>query len=213
MEAMMITLSPAEGRDLLNGVLTVLVRKKFPINYTGWVYVYIKNDKKYQLQKVWSVGRSQYFYTLEREKECSLNGKVVARFYCNNVETIFAKPDRYKEFYFYDTCKLDMEDLLKQSCLEYNDLDIYLEADDGRAIYIAGLERFKDLKELKDFAKPMPKNDFICHKCPHYWTDDSAGYSIDKCGLDVCEKLQLKQAPKTYCYIETPSNYIWLEEK
>ena len=228
MDAMMITLSPAEGRDLLNGILTILVRKKFPVNYRGWVYICIKNDKKYQLQKVFSVGRREYFYTLERTKECSLNGKVVARFWCDKVENIKWHKDTAIDLDYYKVVNvIENEEILKASCLQLKELEDYLQIKNaknipvtwgitfnlGYAIHITSLERFKGLRELKDFAKLMPKNDFICFNCPHYWTDDSAGYSIDKCGLDACEKLQLKQVPKTYCYIETPSTYTWLEEK
>lgn len=116
------------------------------------------------------------------EHDRLINGKVLARFNAT-AEEIFAKPDRYKEFYFYDTIKLDMEDLLKQSCMEYNELNEYLDANNGTAIHINDLIIFDKPKELSEFEHQVT---YI-----NVYTDEKRYL-----------REPLRKAPQSWCYVE-----------
>ena len=83
------------------------------------------------------------------------NGKVVARFNAT-AEEITTRQDRFKEFVFYET-SLDMEDLLKQSCLDYDELDNYLQGEKGTAIHINDLEIFNKPKEISEYKHTIKK--------------------------------------------------------
>ena len=106
-----------------------------------------------------------------------LNGKVVARFNAT-AEEITTRQDRFKEFIFYET-SLDMEDLLKQSCLDYNELDNYLQGEKGTDIHINELEIFDEPKEISEFSIKV---------FPHRKDNLMTRY--------------LTRAPQSYCFIE-----------
>jgi hypothetical protein len=112
------------------------------------------------------------------------NRKVVARFWCDKVEEIATSQDRFKEFMFYET-SLDMEDLLKQSCLDYNELDNYLYGEKGIAIHIAKLEIFDKPKEIKEFHKPS-------------W----AKVRYKTIREEEAKQYLLTRAPQSFCFIE-----------
>lgn len=201
MKAMIIVLSPRESRDLLNGDLSVLVRKKFPKDYIGWIYIYCMKDRKYNLQRVFSVGRRDYFYTLERTKECSRNGKVVARFWCDKVEEIsfyqhraFFNDGHEKKptvvWQDYHTKSYACGLLEEPSCLTHEELHDYLKGDKGYAIHITKVEPFDKPKEIKEFTICLEKK----HKCRQKFSD----YPCKKC---VSMNL-LTRAPRNgWCYV------------
>ena len=96
---------------ILNGEKTIEIRKRFPINYVGWVYVYCTKKG----ETIWGKGTTfteqvgeQYITGINYDM---LNGKVVARFWCDKVEElklgkaihitkldIFYTPKELKEF-------------------------------------------------------------------------------------------------------------------
>ena len=114
-----------------------------------------------------------------------LNGKVVARFNAT-AEEITTREDRFKEFTFYET-SLDMEDLLKQSCLDYNELDNYLQGEKGTTIHINDLEIFDKPKELSEF-KSYKKN----------IVNTKINGMVFETELDN----SLIKAPQSFCYVE-----------
>lgn len=114
-----------------------------------------------------------------------LNGKVVARFNAT-AEEITIRQDRFKEFTFYET-SLDMEDLLKQSCLDYNELDNYLQGEKGTDIHISDLEIFDKPKELSEF-KSYKKN----------IVNTKINGMVFETELDN----SLIKAPQSWCYVE-----------
>lgn len=181
----MMSIRPRHSCNILNLIKLWEIRKLFPSDYVGWVYIYVTKDKNL-LRKVVEYDESsmtwyQPHYEIINDKNCDfdiLNGKVVARFWCDRVDEIFAKPDRCKEFYFYDTSKLDTEDLLKQSCLEYDELDVYLDANNGYAIHITKLETFDKPKEISEFKH------LTCRNCKTQFIRP------------------LTRAPESWCYVE-----------
>ena len=76
-----------------------------------------------------------------------------------------------------------MEDLLKQSCLDYNELDSYLQGEKGTDIHINNLVIFD--KPIKLEKLKVRKND-----CPF------------PCGICNVRYCRLTKAPQSWCYIE-----------
>ena len=111
---------------ILNGKKTVEIRKKFPKDYVGWVYIYCCKQRN-------------------NEIGCHINykkvdGKVVARFWCDKVEPTY-------KFYVEELCQL--------ACINNEELYKYAggwyKADDLLAIHIDKLEIFEKPKELTSF--------------------------------------------------------------
>lgn len=143
---------------ILNGEKTLEIRKLFPKDYIGWVYIYCTKGKPYLKQ-------CEHFrvlnYTEISNKGYYLNGKVVARFWCDKVEEIaLAKLENGVGYdYIYDTDTLLAQDFYKKSCLENWDLLNYFGHKYkngevvGYAIHITRLETFDKPMELTMFRK------------------------------------------------------------
>jgi len=180
MKALLICLSPEECYNLFNGNLSVLVRKKFPKDYVGWVYIYCTKNGYLHLENngTWTYTRNQK-YTYVR------TGKVVARFWCDKVEEI--QYSHEKRQYFSES--LVEKDLLLKSCLTDVELFQYLLFRKvGYVIHITRLEIFDRPKEISEFGNLCTSN---CEKCK---------YNNE---YDICNHAYkpLTRAPKTYCYI------------
>lgn len=225
MKAIILVASPEECCNLLNGDLSVLARKKFPSDYVGWVYTYcmkgkpyarsylvrgngladylakaydknyVVKPKKFELYNFEDNGYSAEFYDF-------YGGKVVARFWCDNVARIINFPNGYETYVsgtFPNIKVMEEEELLKLSCLTREELRNYLPCDKeriGKAIHVAKVKPFDKPKEIKEFSAYC-KRGVKCLHCKYYWTDDSAGYSIPMCSKT------LTCAPRSgYCYIE-----------
>lgn len=199
MKAIILVLSAKECMNLLNGDLSILVRKKFPKDYVGWVYVYVTKahdfkDEIYLEDFVEKPIDNRFGKSL-------LNGKVVVRFWCNNVEEVKFNMD-YVFGGLYNIKSYSNEKCFERDCcLNQEELDNYLNKNNnkrdnvGTAIHITRVQPFDKPKEIKEFDSYC-KGGMKCLYCRHYWTDDSAGYSIPMCSKMV------KRAPSTYCYIE-----------
>ena len=151
--AILISIKPRHDKNILNGIKTLEIRKKFPKDYVGWVYIYCTKS-----------GDKLYAYGLDDEKKsynigCGtdlLNGKVVARFWCDKVEEI-----KY-HFGYYDMGEWTESYILENACLTAEELDNYLQASKeydekkiskvyGYAIHINDLEIFDKPKEISEF--------------------------------------------------------------
>lgn len=88
-KAILMSIQPQWVCKILNGEKTIEVRKKFPKDYVGWVYIYCTKGKlpimEYINRGVHSVIADIKF---DKNFKYYLNGTVVARFWCNKVEEI-----------------------------------------------------------------------------------------------------------------------------
>ena len=215
MKAILISIRPQHVANIFNLIKLLEIRKKFPKDYVGWVYIYVtkalplllknKDSGKIFINKLKAVEKDNLDRLPHIQK---FNGKVVARFWCDKVEEI--KPLKHKPSVFcpynwlYYIVNDSPDNLKKNSCLDFNELHTYLQGKNGYAIHITKVEPFDKSKEISEFHKIDNSNGFICFKCPHLCTDDSAGYSIDSCdlGFENCEKTRLTRAPQSWCWIE-----------
>ena len=183
-KVILISIKPKWVAKILNGEKTIEVRKKFPKDYKGWVYIYCtKEDSLIKLQE-----RYKDRYTCEQEFRCDDfpkmysgyegKGKVVARFYCDKVDK-------------WDIWQDDLEEKLKLACLSVLEFDKYSKGQVAYAIHISQLEIFDKPKELREF-KTTKERLGGCWQCENY-------------GICVsgCNKLKpLTKAPQSYMFIE-----------
>ena len=152
-KAILISIKPKWVAKILNGKKTFEIRKRFPKDYVGWVYIYCTKDKKYANL----INRGGF-----------LTGMVVARFWCDKVENIqciwsYAAGNCYEPETFYE------HDLLEKSCLTYSELNEYLNGKNGYAIHITKLEIFDKPKEIGEFnTKHYPQFAGLVKNTIHY---------------------------------------------
>ena len=180
MKAILISIQPQHVANILNGIKTLEIRKKFPKDYVGWVYIYCTKDKNNNL----AFSGSKYI-VLPRHAlfdDCFLNGKVVARFWVDKVK-------EHKDFgmFPYRALRFNIA-----TCLSEEDLEDYGFVE-GKgyvplyAIHITNLEIFDKPKEISEFS--------------HY---DNSQYQALPNGEQYKGVLEpLTRAPRNgYCYIE-----------
>ena len=176
MKAILMSIRPKWVAKILNGEKSIEIRKRFPKDYVGWVYIYCTKGKP--------------CLTKSNETKTGLldlNGKVVARFWCDKVEEI--KLNLAARFF---TKSMNEEELLKQSCLTSKELENYLFSNIccGYVIHITKLEIFDKPKEISEFKRYI--NDSNCKKCAYG----------SRCPLYPCDKIPLTRAPQSWCYVE-----------
>ena len=137
MKSILLSIKPQWAAKILNEEKTIEVRKQFPKDYVGWVYIYCTKDKKYANL----INRGGF-----------LTGMVVARFWCDKVEEIL-------NYGLARRSEIMMKELLKKSCLTMNELNEYAphkeykENDFIYAIHISKLEIFDRPKYLNEYYK------------------------------------------------------------
>ena len=135
MKSILLSIKPQWVEKILNGKKTIEVRKQFPKDYVGWVYIYCTKDKKYANL----INRGGF-----------LTGMVVARFWCDKVEEIL-------NYGLARRSEIMMKELLEKSCLAMNELNEYAphkeyqENDFIYAIHISKLEIFDKPKYLNEY--------------------------------------------------------------
>ena len=201
MKCVLLSVNPRWVAKILNGEKTIEVRKKFPKDFRGWVYIYCTKDSKNTCL--------EYADNPDKNKEGEwcitggypyANGKVVARFWCDKVEDIaceiLSNGSGRGAYVFTNT----YNDIREASCLSTQDLIDYLGAKPngeivGKAIHISQLEIFDKPKELNEFEQvKYYKN---CNKCPYLY-DEEGCYLLPNCH----EHIPLTKAPQSWQYIE-----------
>ena len=175
MKSILMSIQSKWLAKILNGEKTVELRKRFPKDYRGWVYLYCTKairhgclvnmgynepSKKYIFENV----AKRSFVDLNNDFTTPmLNGKVVARYWCENVEKIDGNVGHQK--IYVNACIGDEE-----ACKYANGKNLY-------AIHISKLKIFDKPKELNEFCKEeyavMPNGIFPSNqpltKAPQSW--------------------------------------------
>ena len=156
MKAIMLSIQPKWTAKILNGEKTIEIRKKFPKDYVGWVYIYVTKEKDkheiciYDNPIEHRIMCSRYHF-LDNGEEARIalfnpryiKGKVVARFWCDKVEHYVKS--------IYNGKRCDYKELLKKSCIDGYDLVEYCNLT-FYALYISQLKIFDKPKELSEFG-------------------------------------------------------------
>ena len=85
-----MSIRPQHVAKILNGEKTIEIRKRFPSDYVGWVYIYCTKNGD---GLVWDengkglINKNLFPYAKDCPENHRLtNGKVIARFWCDKVE-------------------------------------------------------------------------------------------------------------------------------
>jgi predicted transcriptional regulator len=160
MKAIMLSINPKWMAKILNGEKTIEVRKRFPSDYVGWLYIYCTKEKDkheiciYDNPIEHRIMCSRYHF-LDNGEEARIalfnpryiKGKIVARFWCDKVE----KHTDFGCMFPYSKLRYN-----KATCLSEEEIEDYGFID-GKgfvplyAIHISQLEIFDKPKELKNF--------------------------------------------------------------
>ena len=189
-KAIMISIKPKWVAKILNGEKTIEIRKRFPKNYVGWVYIYCAKGNY-----MGKFGDGLYHEITNGSRwsnGCSWNmpkiylqGKVVARFWCNKVEEVIYDNIPFSQNYFTPSIT-NPNKFLEKASLEWYDLYKYLGENNGYAWHIDNLEIFDKPKELGEFSSKIEKT-CIC---------------FNQFVAEGTQKIPLTRAPQSWCYIE-----------
>ena len=179
MKAILMSIKPQHVANILNELKTLEIRKRFPKDYVGWVYIYC--TKQSNLFK--SYIKMGYYINRSTADDLEYNGKgrVVARFWCDKVDN-YANGSKIafeNGTYIFGT-NADFETILKPSCLTEDELYDYCEDLCFCAIHITKLEIFDYPKEIYEMKR------------------------LEHFGIrNKCEMLvPITRAPQSYCFIE-----------
>ena len=204
----MISIQPQWVSKILNKEKLVEIRKTMPkCELPCKVYIYCTKQKRKNefITKSemfgWIMGRETTFYN--RAKEYDANGKVVAEFTLNKVDTLERDLNDWLPKNRYDISN----DLLKNINLNQEQLWNYGQGKILYAWHIDDLKIYDKPKELSEFSGFIPnnkcekhENGFACDKCDAYDKEH------DTClALYYCRK-PIKRPPQSYCYVEELEN-------
>ena len=172
MKAILMSIKPKWVAKILNGEKTIEIRKRFPKDYVGWVYMYCTKNGDRSIYLPWEfdchIENGEYVADCDFEKG---NGKVVARFWVDNVD----------EYSRYDTIKTSE---IEKTCLTSTEIWNYANNKKVSFIDISNLEKFDDAKELNEFATTKQQLVYIGQMQP------------------ILQNIPLTKAPQSWQYIE-----------
>lgn len=194
MKAMMMSIKPEWVAKILNGEKTIEIRKKFPSDYVGWVYIYCTKNGDYLMKAAYNNGYIACMRSIQPKQmaysKSVFNGKVVARFWCDKVEDyVYGHKWSWEHGAPMWGADNSYEKILQDACLTDDELRAYVEDLSFSAIHITKLEIFDKPKEISEFK--------------YYKKFSEIDYMLPIPRKETCERLvALTRAPQSYCLIE-----------
>ena len=212
MKAIMISIKPQWVYKILNKEKLVEIRKTKPkCELPCEVYVYCTKPKKWWAFSNWGATSDELVWKIkDKVKMCNglevwdddcekLNGKVVAEFTLNKVDTLERDLNDWLPKNRYDVSN----ELLKDINLNQNELWNYGQGKILYAWHIDDLKVYDKPKELSEFSGFIPnnkcekhENGFDCDKCDAYDKEHETCLALYYC------RKPLKRPPQSYCYVE-----------
>lgn len=183
-QAILMSIRPQHVCNIFNLIKLLEIRKKFPKNYVGWVYIYCTINGG-------CITKNANKYTYYKKGYTTRSGKVVARFWCDKVEEILIEPfgEEYKDYEI---------ELCKKSCLSFVELNKYLQGENGYAIHITKLEIFDKPMELGSHENGWQ---FMKPGFDAYYNKDHTHESYLN-WANRCEDFKVRKAPQSWQFIE-----------
>lgn len=224
MSGILISVQPQHVVNILNRDKILEIRKTMPkCELPCKVYIYCTKRKP----------TLQYFYNWKNYKPISEhsiwadgstinigeygNGKVVAEFTLNKIETLWQNnKDKTSTATVVDKAIFE-----KQTCMTWEQYCEYHKCKNGKypnsyAWHIDDLKIYDKPKELSEFRKDIDCDDYPCNKggknsdCEYCYYDYSEG--CQACGIDFdgehCIYKTLKRPPQSWCYVEENNESI-----
>ena len=186
-KAIIISIRPEYVCKILNGGKTIEIRKTMPkCELPCKVYIYCTKGKK-------------LYKCVSNFDEDLLNGKVVAEFTLNKVDTLERDLNDWLPKNRYDVSN----ELLKDINLNQNELWNYGQGKTLYAWHIDDLKIYDKPKELSEFSHFIPNNKCPtkqcgtnCEDCPNYDEEH------ETCLALYYAHRAIKRPPQSYCYVE-----------
>ena len=183
MKSILMSFQPQRAMKIANKEKLFEIRKRFPLNYVGWVYMYCtKGQLKLRTQYYNGVKTIDLVPTYESDNT-KLNGKVIARFWCDKVTKLEPENSSLIKDYWAD------HDIVKDACLTRKELWDYGQGKPLYAIHITKLEIFDTPKELGEFHAAYKYATLETIKDYERETGDITSYRV-------------KKAPQSWQWIE-----------
>ena len=202
-----------ERKKELNGIKTEEIRKRFPKDFVGWIYLYVTKGSGLEYADNPKLGEKGMWVHIKGNQN-PFGGKVVARFWCDRVDTIEIYNDgcvcliNHKQSVF-PTKELCLTE--EQICdyIGYgDDNSIGSECAKGKLIHISKLEIFDEPKELSEFYKigyqetieeiEDSEDDYLGCECYELHARE-----FEKMYIDAKKTYQITKAPQSWQYIYT----------
>ena len=179
-KAVMLSIRPKWVEKIANGEKTIEVRKTKPKLDTPFkCYIYCTLQGCNEFFRV-DLGRDVAKWN--RGKWADRKGNVIGEFICDRI---------------YELAPLNHapDDVEKQACLTREEIVNYLKGT-GYGWHIVDLRIYDQPPELTEFRRAWP-NSWYCESCVMHWENNGT------CGN---ERLQIKRAPQSWCYVEAMDN-------
>ena len=175
-KAVMLSIRPKWCEKIVSGEKTIEVRKTRPKLDTPFkCYIYCTLQGCNEFFRV-DLGRDVAKWN--RGKWADRKGKIIGEFTCDRI---------------YELAPLNHapDDVEKQACLTREEIVNYLKGT-GYGWHISAMKIYDKPRELSEFRRSCP-NSWYCESCAMYWGNNGT------CGN---ERLQIKRAPQSWCYVE-----------
>ncbi len=211
-KAVLISINPEWVQKILNGEKTIEFRLTIPkCELPCKVYIYCTQGRellKPVIPKPWQENLIENDYP----EVFKLNGKVVAEFTLNKVDKI-GLADAFRKYGLWllndETVleDLQIEQILRDSCLTYEQLTDYIGCGDvenwtfenGYAWHIDSLHIYDKPKELSEFTLPeCEKSECACENCKHLEVINTP-YAYE---TNCVKPRKLTKAPQSWCYVK-----------
>lgn len=200
-KSILISIQPQHVKNILSGKKTMELRKSVPKDFKGWVYIYCTKSKPLLTYDVfdWESGWQLYdsedeFYS---DKAFHVNGKVVARFWFDEYESLpFVKTTQGS----YYECNFTH---IEKSCMQNELLEKYGKGKDLYAWHIKKLEVFDKPMQLSDFYKDNIYSNgerITPHIC---LVPDDKKEDYESTQNDCLKSFEVKKAPQSWMYVYT----------
>ena len=210
MKSIMISIQPQYVEKILNGEKTIEIRKTKPkCELPCKVYIYCTKPKKWWAFSNWGATSDELVWKIkDKVKMCNglevwdddcekLNGKVIAEFMLNKVDTLERDLNDWLPKNRYDVSN----DLLKDINLNQEQLWNYGQGKTLYAWHIDDLKIYDKPKELSEFYIETIDDD-CCVGCPYHETP----IGEEPCKNCYENRKYITIPPQSWCYVEELEN-------
>lgn len=203
MKPVLISIRPQWCEKIVNGKVTIEVRKSAPKEFPFKAYIYCTKAKS-----KWQYSDYEGAYVNSKDEIVYAQQHIIGEFICDKIYPI--KAERYdggstecsRKTVFTLLPAEEHNALLNATQLTNEEIFAYLggEGKWGYAWHISDLKIYDKPKELSEFYRPCPIENKDCENCirygkPHKWDFD------EKQGLIYCTR-RLSRPPQSWQYVE-----------
>lgn len=203
MKPVLISIRPQWCEKIVNGKVTIEVRKSAPKEFPFKAYIYCTKAKS-----KWQYSDYEGAYVNSKDEIVYAQQHIIGEFICDKIYPI--KAERYdggstecsRKTVFTLLPAEEHDALLNATQLTNEEIFAYLggEGKWGYAWHISDLKIYDKPKELSEFYRPCPIENKDCENCirygkPHKWDFD------EKQGLIYCTR-RLSRPPQSWQYVD-----------